>query len=495
MPRKNLQELPENIIIHILRFLPPPDLNNVILLSKFYFLFVAQRAGITWRNAIVNSFSNNTILRNVCNNKSFMVDINPIAHAPRNSAHSLQRRFSIKQRMDNVIKGCGAFVLPKTDWVVSWTGKNVLEIRDRFESNAIFGILEGHQRPVYGARFLSKTGYHLHLTTPQALQSRYVNKSDTIIYLYLQHDRIYCDVMDGLGAREIPLEQLGDAAHSIKAALQNPQNIQELSEADTQRIYRFLPEIYSPPSTKIISWSDDATIKIWEVETRKCLATLEGHCIDIIDATLPRLAQGGSTTQPILYTCDMNNILRIWDMKTYKCIAALQGRVEAVPEGTQDILGPHIITWDFAGLNIHVPTDTVGINYSLTSGFQFRTLDYTFKTSYTHEPTETKPGEIWVYLNKKNEMVIEEMPLGQPPYSAANKKNVAALKNILRNGLRLNNDTEKLLRECAFFHSMLSTQEPNREVIKEQVKDSILWIDDDFFRKLEHPGRAQRKYR
>ena len=38
---------------------------------------------------------------------------------------------------------------------------------------------------------------------------------------------------------------------------------------------------YSPDGTKIISGSDDATIKIWEANTGQCLKTLKGHSDDV----------------------------------------------------------------------------------------------------------------------------------------------------------------------------------------------------------------------
>ncbi|MEE0961888.1 MAG: hypothetical protein U0L54_05005, partial [Bacteroidales bacterium] len=34
---------------------------------------------------------------------------------------------------------------------------------------------------------------------------------------------------------------------------------------------------YSPDGTKIISGSNDKTIKIWDANTGECLKTLEGH--------------------------------------------------------------------------------------------------------------------------------------------------------------------------------------------------------------------------
>ena len=41
--------------------------------------------------------------------------------------------------------------------------------------------------------------------------------------------------------------------------------------------YSVLSVAYSPDGTKIISGSDDATIKIWEANTGQCLKTLKGH--------------------------------------------------------------------------------------------------------------------------------------------------------------------------------------------------------------------------
>ena len=46
-------------------------------------------------------------------------------------------------------------------------------------------------------------------------------------------------------------------------------------------IYEVWSVAYSPDGTKIISGSEDKTIKIWDANTGECLQTLEGH-LDII---------------------------------------------------------------------------------------------------------------------------------------------------------------------------------------------------------------------
>ncbi|MBQ5892483.1 MAG: hypothetical protein IIW76_07950, partial [Bacteroidales bacterium] len=46
-------------------------------------------------------------------------------------------------------------------------------------------------------------------------------------------------------------------------------------------LYQVSSVAYSPDGTKIISGSDDKTIKIWDANTGECLQTLEGHLYQV----------------------------------------------------------------------------------------------------------------------------------------------------------------------------------------------------------------------
>ena len=105
---------------------------------------------------------------------------------------------------------------------------------------------------------------------------------------------------------------------------------------------------YSPDGKKIISGSDDNTIKIWDANTRQCLNTLEGHTFSVYS---------------VAYSPDGKNIvsgsydktIKIWDANTGVCLKILKGHTSSVssvaysPDGTKIISGSDdktIKIWD-----------------------------------------------------------------------------------------------------------------------------------------------------
>ena len=36
-----------------------------------------------------------------------------------------------------------------------------------------------------------------------------------------------------------------------------------------------------PDGRRVVSASNDKTLKVWDVETGECVATLEGHCVGV----------------------------------------------------------------------------------------------------------------------------------------------------------------------------------------------------------------------
>lgn len=74
----------------------------------------------------------------------------------------------------------------------------------------------------------------------------------------------------------------------------------------------------SPDGQKILSGSQDRTIKMWEAQTGRLLLTLEGHTMIVMSVAFSpngrRLASGSQ-----------DHSIRIWDAQTGKCISTLSG--------------------------------------------------------------------------------------------------------------------------------------------------------------------------
>ena len=74
----------------------------------------------------------------------------------------------------------------------------------------------------------------------------------------------------------------------------------------------------SQDGRRVVSGSTDSTLKVWNVATGKCVATLEGHSDQVNGvAVFPdgrRIVSGSG-----------DNTLKVWDVATGKCVATLQG--------------------------------------------------------------------------------------------------------------------------------------------------------------------------
>lgn len=108
----------------------------------------------------------------------------------------------------------------------------------------------------------------------------------------------------------------------------------------------------SPDDNKIVSASSDGTIRIWNAQTGQELMKLEGHTGAVHAATFSpdgqRIVSGAS-----------DNVIRIWDVKTGEELMKLEGHTGAVtsaafsPDGKQIISASHdgtVRRWDFPPL-------------------------------------------------------------------------------------------------------------------------------------------------
>jgi small GTP-binding protein len=104
----------------------------------------------------------------------------------------------------------------------------------------------------------------------------------------------------------------------------------------------------TPDGKTIVSGADDKTIKLWDLKTRKCRDTLKGHTELVINLAL---TSEGKTIVSTSY----DNTLKLWDLKTRKCRDTLKGNnspiycVALTPDGKTIVSGADdktIKLWD-----------------------------------------------------------------------------------------------------------------------------------------------------
>ena len=87
-----------------------------------------------------------------------------------------------------------------------------------------------------------------------------------------------------------------------------------------------------------MSGSDDCTLKVWDVATGECLATLKGHS-DYV---------GGVAVSPdsrCAVSASNDKTLKVWDVATGACVATLEGHSQRVygvamfPDGRRIVSG------------------------------------------------------------------------------------------------------------------------------------------------------------
>ena len=108
---------------------------------------------------------------------------------------------------------------------------------------------------------------------------------------------------------------------------------------------------------RILSWSNgERTVHLWDTDTGKCLATInKGHAVglyDILELEDGRILSWGTSSSYVYLnnTRDIgaedpeNNIMRLWDVDTGKCLTTFPGHTHEV-KGVQRLEDGRILSW------------------------------------------------------------------------------------------------------------------------------------------------------
>jgi len=82
---------------------------------------------------------------------------------------------------------------------------------------------------------------------------------------------------------------------------------------------------WSPDGQRLLSCSEDKSLKVWDAKSGECLLTLPGH-------TEPVLACGWSPDGQRLLSCSEDKSLKVWDAKSGEYLLTLSGHAEPVRE-------------------------------------------------------------------------------------------------------------------------------------------------------------------
>jgi WD40 repeat protein len=84
-----------------------------------------------------------------------------------------------------------------------------------------------------------------------------------------------------------------------------------------------LDTVVTPDGRTIVSASNDRTLKVWDLATGKCKATLRGHAGGVWGVAV---TPDGRT----IISASKDRTLKVWDLATGKCKATLQGHADAI---------------------------------------------------------------------------------------------------------------------------------------------------------------------
>jgi WD40 repeat protein/DNA-binding MarR family transcriptional regulator len=134
--------------------------------------------------------------------------------------------------------------------------------------------------------------------------------------------------------QKIRLWSLDKVPHKIPpgVAKSSHQDLEDTSSRHYQTLQGHNSRIWSvafdPAGTLLASGSEDRLLKIWDTHTGRCLETFEGHTAWICGVAFSPIASDPShpgSSGTILASASYDGTIKLWDLATRQCIRSLEG--------------------------------------------------------------------------------------------------------------------------------------------------------------------------
>lgn len=91
-----------------------------------------------------------------------------------------------------------------------------------------------------------------------------------------------------------------------------------------------LAYVFSPDGKRVLAAGEDEMVRVWDLETGRCLRLLVGH-----HSTIYCVAWSGDQRRAL--SGDANGVIRVWDVESERCLRILEGHRDSVKTLTWDI--------------------------------------------------------------------------------------------------------------------------------------------------------------